>query len=51
MAIINLKSETDLSGFYIVYKGSVQNENVGSRGLSHLMEHLVYKSIEYLLHK
>lgn len=47
--IINLKSETDLSGFYIIYNGSVMNERVGNRGISHLMEHLVYKSIEYLM--
>jgi len=49
MGVINLKSETDLSGFYIVYRGSTMNEKLGSRGLSHLMEHLVYKSIDYLL--
>jgi predicted Zn-dependent peptidase len=49
MAVINLKSQTDLSGFYIVYKGSVQNEKPGNFGISHLMEHLVYKSIDYLM--
>jgi len=47
--IINLKSQTDLSGFYIVYKGSVMNEKPGIFGISHLMEHLVYKSIDYLM--
>jgi len=49
MAVINLKSQTDLSGFYIIYNGSVMNEKVGNRGISHLMEHLVYKSIDYLM--
>ena len=49
MAVINLKSQTDLSGYYIIYKGSVQNEKVGTRGLSHLMEHLIFKSIDYLM--
>jgi len=47
--VINIKSETDLSGFYIVYKGSTMNEKPGWRGISHLMEHLVYKSIDYLM--
>jgi len=49
MSVINLKSQTDLSGFYIIYKGSVQNEKSGNFGISHLMEHLVYKSIDYLM--
>ena len=49
MAVINLKSQTDLSGFYIIYKGSVQNEKSGIFGISHLMEHLVYKSIDFLI--
>jgi predicted Zn-dependent peptidase len=49
MSVINLKSETELSGFYIVYKGSTMNEKPGNYGISHLMEHLVYKSYEYLM--
>jgi len=49
MGVINLKSQTDLSGFYIVYKGSVMNEKVGNRGISHLMEHLVYKSVDHMM--
>lgn len=46
--IINLKSETDLSAFYVVYNGSVNIENVGERGVSHLLEHLVAKAVDHL---
>ena len=46
--IINLKSQTDLSGFYVVYEGSTNLEKKGWYGLSHLMEHLVVKSYEHL---
>jgi predicted Zn-dependent peptidase len=46
--IINLKSETNLSGFYIVYEGSTNLEKPGWYGLSHLMEHLLCKSFEHL---
>ena len=46
--IINLKSQTDLSGFCVVYKGSTYLEPVGSRGLSHLMEHLVCQNFKHL---
>lgn len=46
--IVNLKSETNLSGFYIVYKGSTNLERKGWRGISHLMEHLVFKSVDHL---
>lgn len=46
--IINLKSQTDLSGFYIVYEGSTNLEKKGWYGISHLMEHLVCKSIDHL---
>ena len=49
MGVINLKSETNLSGFYVIYRGSTMYEKLGIRGISHLMEHLVYKSIDYLL--
>ncbi|MFW6225842.1 MAG: M16 family metallopeptidase [bacterium] len=41
--IINDKNPTDLSGFYIVYRGSVLNEDETNYGLSHLMEHLMCK--------
>jgi predicted Zn-dependent peptidase len=46
--VINLKSETDLSGFYIVYEGSVNIEESGVYGISHLMEHLLCKTFEHL---
>jgi predicted Zn-dependent peptidase len=44
--IINLPNETDLSGFYIVHRGSTLNEKQGIRGISHLMEHLVCKGVD-----
>lgn len=47
--VINLKSETDLSGFYILYKGSVKNERKGWYGLSHCMEHLLCHTFDDLL--
>lgn len=46
MSIVNLKSPTDLSGFYVVYKGSTNLEKKGIYGISHLMEHLVCKSLD-----
>ena len=46
--IINLKSQTELSGFYIIYDGSTNLERKGIRGMSHLMEHLFCKSYEHL---
>jgi predicted Zn-dependent peptidase len=46
--IINLKSETDLSGFYVVYEGSTNLEKKGWYGISHLMEHLVCKNFDHL---
>ena len=46
--IINLKSQTDLSGFYIVYKGSTNLETKGIRGISHVSEHLMCKDFDHL---
>ena len=46
--IINLKSQTDLSGFYVVYEGSTNLEKPGWYGISHLLEHLVCKSFDHL---
>ena len=46
--IINLKSQTDLSGFYIVYKGSTNLETKGIRGIAHFSEHLQCKAYEHL---
>lgn len=49
MKLINLKSQTDLSGFYIVYQGSVNIETEKEYGVSHLLEHLMCKSFEHLM--
>ncbi len=46
--IINLKSQTDLAGFYIVYEGSTNLEKPGWYGVSHLGEHLVCKLFDGL---
>jgi predicted Zn-dependent peptidase len=46
--ITNLPSQTDLSGFYIVYEGSTLLEKKGWYGISHLLEHLVFKSVDHL---
>ena len=46
--IINLKSQTDLSGFYVVYEGSTNLEKKGNFGISHLLEHLCCKSFDHL---
>ena len=46
--IVNLRSQTDLAGFYIVYEGSTNLEKPGWFGLSHLLEHLLCKNFEHL---
>jgi predicted Zn-dependent peptidase len=46
--IINLKSQTELSGFYVVYEGSTNLEKKGWYGISHLMEHLMCKNFDHL---
>ena len=47
--IINLKSQNDLSGFYIIYEGSTNLEKKGNFGIAHLMEHLLVKTFFHLL--
>jgi len=47
--ILNLKSQTNLSGFYVVYYGSTLNENNNTRGISHLIEHLLCKEFAHLI--
>ena len=37
--IVNLKSQSNLSGLYVVYEGSTNIEKKGNLGISHLMEH------------
>jgi len=44
--IINLKSPTDFSGFYVVFEGATNIEKPGIYGISHTLEHLVCKSFE-----
>jgi secreted Zn-dependent insulinase-like peptidase len=46
--IVNVKSDNEMSSFYVVFDGSVMNEKPGWYGLSHLMEHLVCKGITHL---
>lgn len=46
--IKNLKNETDLSGFYFIYKGSTNLEQKGTYGLAHAGEHLKCKAFDDL---
>lgn len=46
MSIVNITNPTELSGFYVVYKGSTHLEKKGIYGISHLMEHLVCKAFD-----
>lgn len=39
--IINLKSKSEFSGFYIVYEGSTNIETDGIYGISHYLEHTI----------
>lgn len=48
MIVCNLESINELSGFYIVYKGSALTESPEERGLNHLIEHLVCKSAQWM---
>jgi len=44
--ILNIQNQINLSGFYIVYNNVVVNENNGTYGLSHLIEHLICKNLK-----
>lgn len=46
--VINIKSSSELSGFYVVFEGATNIEYDGIYGLSHLMEHLICKNFEHL---
>jgi len=46
--IINLKSQNDLSSFYIIWDGSTNLEKKGQKGIAHLLEHLQTKMIDHL---
>jgi predicted Zn-dependent peptidase len=43
--ILNIESQTELSGFYVVYNRTVINEHDGIYGISHLIEHLMSHNI------
>ncbi len=47
--ILNLNSSTNLSGFYIIFNGTIKNETIGIRGISHFIEHLICKGFKDLL--
>ncbi len=46
--IINLKSQNNLSSFYIIWEGSTNLEKKGWYGIAHLCEHLQTKMIDHL---
>lgn len=46
--IINLKSQNELSSFYIIWDGSTNLEKKGIFGIAHLCEHLQTKMIDHL---
>lgn len=39
--ILNINSQTELSGFYVIYNRTIINEYEGIFGISHLIEHLM----------
>ena len=39
--VLNIESQTELSGFYVVYNRTTINEKEGIYGISHLIEHLI----------
>lgn len=43
--ILNIESQTELSGFYVVYNRTIANEKEGIYGISHLIEHLMSHNI------
>jgi predicted Zn-dependent peptidase len=47
--IVNLKSQSNLSGLYVVYEGSTNIEKKGNLGISHLMEHLMCKTFFHMI--
>jgi len=49
--IKKIKSPTPLSGVYFIYQGSVNLEVPGTRGISHLIEHLLCRSLSPIKNK
>lgn len=39
------KTDNDMAGVYIIYKGTPQNEDHTNYGISHLLEHMIYGAI------
>lgn len=46
MSIVNIKSKTDLSEFYLVYKVASHNEKEGFRGICHHIEHVMCEEMK-----
>lgn len=46
---VNIQNDINLSGFYIMFDGSTINERDKFKGGSHLLEHLICKSIDHLM--
>lgn len=49
--IKKIKSTTPLSGVYFIYQGSVNLEIPGNRGISHIIEHLLCRSLGSIKNK
>lgn len=47
MKIYNLPSQTPMSGFYIAYYTSLIKDKKQHRGITHLIEHLIFKHIKH----
>lgn len=44
--ILNIQSETNLSGFYVVFNRTIVNEKNGIFGISHFVEHLIGQNFD-----
>lgn len=44
--ILNIPNQNNLSGFYIIYDNVISNENEGTYGIGHLIEHLICKNLK-----
>lgn len=47
--IVNIKNKTNLSSFYVVFNNTVVNEHPNLHGISHLIEHIMCRSMFYIL--
>jgi len=48
--ILNIDSQTSLSGFFVVFNTTIKNEVDGIRGISHFIEHLICKNFNDMLY-